>query len=275
MSQHSTPLPIRIETESGHPDRPTVTRLAARLRGLGSNNRWVVVNRLPYRHHDYIQAYRNDDTTFDVEYLRPGASQLATTVDDVDAVIALFLDWTHQTPGWEGDRQWTPTGFTPPTPDPIAPDDEAVLRKTLQERVNEGFWTFDDVVQRTMDLHNDLTVSKTSTAMLLSEIWNDRAEEQKTWPTVTDCDRLDEAFIRLREAGITAQQNFACCMRCGTAEIGGDAPDTDRGYVFYHMQDTEAAASGHGLHLAFGTYAKDDDPWRSAARWSNTSPLRG
>jgi len=277
VSSYPAPLPIRIETEAGSPDRPTVSRLTARLRGLGPDNRWITASRSPYRHLDYIQAYRDDDNSFAVEYLRPGAPQLTTRVEEVDAVVELFVNWAHQTADWDAGHDWAPTGFTPSAPDPISPEDEEVLRGTLHKRVNEGFWTFDDIVQRTMDQHNELSVPKASVAMLLSEIWNARVEEEKTWPAVTDCKRLDEAFLRLREAGITAEQNFACCMRCGTAEIGADAPDTHRGYVFYHMQDTEMAAEGYGLHLAFGTYAKDADSveiGRTVVKYLTTQGLR-
>ncbi|GAA3642822.1 hypothetical protein GCM10022267_31820 [Lentzea roselyniae] len=38
----------------------------------------------------------------------------------------------------------------------------------------------------------------------------------------TDPERLTRAFAALREAGITARENFTCCRSCGESEIGGE-----------------------------------------------------
>lgn len=78
------------------------------------------------------------------------------------------------------------------------------------------------------------------------------------WPAVTDCDRLDAAFAALEEAGIVARQNFSCCGTCGSTEIWDEVDEARaegravRGYGFFHMQDAESAADGHGLYLAYG-----------------------
>ncbi|GAA3036636.1 DUF6891 domain-containing protein [Streptosporangium longisporum] len=78
--------------------------------------------------------------------------------------------------------------------------------------------------------------------------------EQRTWPAVTDCDRLAAAFRDLDLAGIVAREDHACCQTCGVAEIGAEvrAQEGARGYVFYHRQDAEHAAQGGDLFLAFG-----------------------
>lgn len=81
---------------------------------------------------------------------------------------------------------------------------------------------------------------------------------EATWPVETECDRLDAAFRQLEASGIVARQNFSCCGTCGSAEIGDEIEEvrqrrlSARGYAFYHMQDTEAAAEGRGLYLAYG-----------------------
>jgi len=82
--------------------------------------------------------------------------------------------------------------------------------------------------------------------------------DQATWPDVTDCDRVDDAFAELNRSGIVCRQNFTCCSNCGHYEIGDEmkAEKDDglvvRGYAFYHMQDTERAADGGGLFVRFG-----------------------
>jgi hypothetical protein len=89
--------------------------------------------------------------------------------------------------------------------------------------------------------------------------------EQATWPAVTDCDRLNAAFVELERAGIVARQNFTCCQTCGHCEIGDEIATARkagvevRGYTFYHMQDTESAVEGDGLYLAYGAVEAGDD----------------
>lgn len=90
--------------------------------------------------------------------------------------------------------------------------------------------------------------------------------EQASWPTPTDCDRLDAAFAALEQGGIVCRQHFSCCGTCGAAEIW-DEIDTARGagldvrgYAFYHVQDTEAAVEGYGLYLNYGAVEDDEAP---------------
>ena len=86
-----------------------------------------------------------------------------------------------------------------------------------------------------------------------------RRAEEATWPERTDNTLLDEAFARLREEGLTVEDNFTCCQRCGLSEIGGEAAEGSPGYVFFHQQDLESAAAGHGLMLAYGAFGGDPD----------------
>jgi hypothetical protein len=85
------------------------------------------------------------------------------------------------------------------------------------------------------------------------------AEAEKSWPAVTDCDRIDAAFRDLESSGIVARQNFTCCQTCGHAEIWdemksvADSGQSVTGYAFYHWQDTEAAVDGDGLRFAYGS----------------------
>jgi hypothetical protein len=80
----------------------------------------------------------------------------------------------------------------------------------------------------------------------------------KTWPAVTDYDRLHRAFAALEDRGITARENFSCCGTCGSSEIWGEMDEARSsgakvtGYVFFHMQDTEAATDGGDLYLNYG-----------------------
>lgn len=89
-------------------------------------------------------------------------------------------------------------------------------------------------------------------------------KEKQAWPATTDCDRLDAAFDELNQRGILARHHWWCCQTCGHAAMPEERDATiargapARGYAFYHAQDTEAAADGQGLYLAFGAFEDGD-----------------
>ena len=81
--------------------------------------------------------------------------------------------------------------------------------------------------------------------------------EKRTWPSVTDCDRLDQAFAAMNERGVVALQNAGYTQSDGYEDFCQayeDHPDKSSviGYCFYHGQDLERAVAGGGLLLAFG-----------------------
>jgi len=83
------------------------------------------------------------------------------------------------------------------------------------------------------------------------------AKERSTWPTITDCERLDHVFDALNKRGIIAIQNAGYTQSDGyddvmEARARHPNPDGLVGYCFYHGQDLERAVNGLGLFLAFG-----------------------
>lgn len=86
-----------------------------------------------------------------------------------------------------------------------------------------------------------------------------QADKERAWTEATDCDKLDWVFEYLEATGIAARQDYTCCQTCGTSEIVAEMREAKRpyfGYVYYHMQDTDGAAEGGSLYVAFG--ASDD-----------------
>jgi hypothetical protein len=99
--------------------------------------------------------------------------------------------------------------------------------------------------------------------LVKAEVVRQKAE-QKSWPAVTDCDRLDRAFAALEAEGILAIHNAGFTPSEGIAEMseqyraaGGTASGIV-GYCFYHRQDMEYALKYHKLGLAFGDIDGDD-----------------
>ena len=123
----------------------------------------------------------------------------------------------------------------------FASDDE--IRDQVVEMVSEESDPDDELLDRIDDL--------------IENAGSARAEEQEKWAGLTDCDRLDAAFAELEAERIVCRQNWTCCQTCGHAEIGAELQPGSRGYAFFHQQDTEAAADGEGLYLAYGAGSDD------------------
>jgi hypothetical protein len=149
---------------------------------------------------------------------------------------------------------------------------------TLQQAVEElggyirrdvaaGFSDPDHIAESAVEVlsgEHDAEALRPHALRLTREAIEAHRREQATWPAVTDCDRLDAAFVELERSGIVARQNFTCCQTCGHYEIGDEitaareAGREVRGYTFYHMQDTESAVEGGGLCLAYGALEPGD-----------------
>jgi hypothetical protein len=138
----------------------------------------------------------------------------------------------------------------------------------LRVKVSSGFDTRDELVQSAVDVYSDdaaENVLRPVAERITDDLLAEHKQRQAEWPAVTDCDRLDRAFAELEAKGVVSRQNFSCCGTCGTAEIGDEIGETiangkvARGYTFYHMQDTDAAASGRGLYLNYGSVTDSED----------------
>lgn len=145
---------------------------------------------------------------------------------------------------------------------------EQEVRLFVARRVAQGFDSEEDILEETLEFFQDeygeSASFSTMVNRLTSELMAVHLEESRTWPAVTDCDRLDKAFDELEEAGIVARQNFTCCQNCGHAEIWEELELTRQerevsGYVFFHMQDTERVLEEGRLYIAYGAADSNDE----------------
>lgn len=72
---------------------------------------------------------------------------------------------------------------------------------------------------------------------------------------------LNEAFAKLRKAGMIARQNYLCCQSCGCAGVDRDFNNLSAekqksklGYCFYHRQGNARRKQSHNFHLTFGVF---------------------
>ena len=135
---------------------------------------------------------------------------------------------------------------------------------TMLERLREGFTDeatilADVVLRACADLREpEATEVRDAAPALLGEALARHMRVQASWPTVTDCDRLDAAFDELNELGIFARHHWWCCENCGFAAMVAEERAA-HGYVFYHRGDTASAMRGHGISLSYGALADDAD----------------
>lgn len=138
---------------------------------------------------------------------------------------------------------------------------QAEICDFLRQKVHSGFDDPQDFPASAGEVFSDqadISEIEAFARPALQDILIDYFAEQRQWPDVTDCDRLDAAFAELESKGIIARQNFWCCGTCGLSAIGEEIAESKasghevRGYTFYHEQDTESAVEGHGLYLYYG-----------------------
>ena len=138
--------------------------------------------------------------------------------------------------------------------------DEYIL-DAIRNHVWSGFYSADDVHQ----LIDDLLEDDADEAMLRAAVepeFTRKVAAEGSWPPITDCDRLDQAFAALDARGVIALQNAGYTMSDGITEVSEALHQRGKegvqGYCFYHGQDLERAVEGEGVMLAFGSL--DDDP---------------
>jgi len=137
----------------------------------------------------------------------------------------------------------------------LEPQEVEEIEEFARPLVHGGFTGRDEVVAVAVEYFED-QYAEADLAARVDRLWQARVAEQATWPAETDAERVLAVLESM--PGIVARANFTCCGTCGTAEIGAAAREGDHGYVFFHQQDTEAAASGAGLYLSYGTFDGTD-----------------
>ncbi|MDY0810005.1 DUF6891 domain-containing protein [Kitasatospora purpeofusca] len=146
---------------------------------------------------------------------------------------------------------------------------DEVLRDA-EERARElircGFQEPDEIAESLVEVLDDQGLTMEEAERIVAPLWRARLAEQASWPETTDVDRLEAAFDALEELGIVAAMDFTCCASCGYTEIGGEAEEDSRGFVFFHQQDTERAADGGGLMLRYGGFQVDGESTEAAVR---------
>ncbi|MFB7669090.1 hypothetical protein ACFC1R_35125 [Kitasatospora sp. NPDC056138] len=252
-------LPVSLLTEDGGQlDHPTEVELRALLSRIGGpGDHYVVAERIPAEPQVFLQTWREADGPFEVEYRDGSEDQYGVRATDPAALAGTFLAWAGGDPSWAAAHDWRRLDLTS-TPG-LTEETRAQARAHARTLLRGGFLDFRAVAVAVSEMSEpgEGFVTVEQAGRILGPLWDERLAEQESWPEVTDADRLARAFATLEERGVVARMNFACCGRCGHDEMQEFADGRARGYVFFHSQDTDRAAAGHGLWLAYGAYGPE------------------
>ncbi|MEV5689082.1 MULTISPECIES: DUF6891 domain-containing protein [unclassified Streptomyces] len=253
-------LDIKVETENSE----THTRISPdALSDLvhrigGRKDRFLVVQRVPDRPGFFVQVWHEEGAEYQLEYRAGGPrDHFRAAVGSPDRVAGAMVRWARQDSAWDAGIEWADAEL--PAADPV-PELAPEIREQLEDRIRlslrGGYGTVDSLTGTAEDyLVKDGVhpVTRAQARELVERLWLERVDEQTRWTDVTDADRLERAFAALEGRGITAREHFTCCRSCGLSEIRAENEQA-RGFVFFHTQNTDGAASGHGLSLYYGGF---------------------
>jgi hypothetical protein len=134
------------------------------------------------------------------------------------------------------------------------------IGRYIRCEITSGFVVLEDLVERSLRTLGDGPDAKAfrpqAKRQLRAAIAAQRAEE-KRWPAVTDCDRLDTALVALEKAGLFTRLTF-CYHPSGIAEIrpqltqGWEGIRKVRGYAHCHICETDPLFFNGALYFDHG-----------------------
>jgi hypothetical protein len=152
-------------------------------------------------------------------------------------------------------------------------DNEAVALDAVRRYVRSGMHGTDEIIEIIDEaIFEPGQIDRDWLRAEVDKAFQQKRAEEKTWPEVTDCDRLDRVFESLEEQGILALQNAGYTQSDGLSDVsqlyheaGGEQSGIE-GYCFYHGQDLERVMNSRELWLAFGHVSGEDEPGAEIGR---------
>lgn len=169
----------------------------------------------------------------------------------VGLVLLGLLSWWYSKNGGTGDDEANPQ------PESDA-DTAEFMRTNSRYLVWAGFLGREEIIEAIPEVLG-VDVDEATVAAVVDAELARKAEDEKTWPDRTDCDRLDSVFSTLDERGILAKQCAGYTQDDALSDLSealADAEDERKytGYCFYTAQDVESLLDGQReLYLGFGT----------------------
>lgn len=137
--------------------------------------------------------------------------------------------------------------------------------KEIRSWVRTGFYDQDELMEIfTEELYEPGELDEDQVRHIIETELAKIKTEQKSWPAVTDVDKLEEVFEQLNQSGVIALHNAGYTQSDGHSDVSEAYQELENkskilGYCFYHGQDLERAVLGEGLFLTFGTIDPNAD----------------
>ena len=138
-------------------------------------------------------------------------------------------------------------------------ENQTIALERSHELVWSGFYSVDEIVEsitETVFWSGELEADWLRNQVMGQ--FREKLAAEKSWPKVTDCDRLDKGLDSLRMQGIVVLQNAGYTQSDGIDDVaelyheaGGELSDI-KGYCFYHGQDLARVVATGELWLSFG-----------------------
>lgn len=139
----------------------------------------------------------------------------------------------------------------------------------IEEKIIAGYLSGDEIVAATAQEYIEDAQDKHAARArgviekLVVTAITEKITTEHRWLGLTDCDRLNLAFVELNRLGIVACQNLGCCNDCAHTDIlkiadrrAADAA-TICGYAFFHQRDVERVVRTGELNVSFNAYSKN------------------
>ena len=141
---------------------------------------------------------------------------------------------------------------------------QADILQQLRISIRSGFYNKEEIFTNIEDYLYEIPFDQDWTKKQIDSAYAVQLKEQTTWPTVTDFDRLVQAFDLLNSSGIIALHNAGMTKQDGEGD-GEEIHDDllkegieTKGFCYYHWQDVERVVDDGHLFIGFGDFKNSD-----------------
>lgn len=134
----------------------------------------------------------------------------------------------------------------------------------LSISIKSGFYDKEEIFTNIEDYLYEIPFDQDWTRKQIDSAYAKRLKEQATWASVTDFDKLVQAFDLLNSAGIIALHNAGITKEDGEGDSEEIHDDLlikgikTKGFCYYHWQDVERVVDDRHLYIGFGGFSNSD-----------------
>lgn len=134
----------------------------------------------------------------------------------------------------------------------------------LNISIKSGFYDKEEIFTNIEDYLYEIPFDQDWTKKQIDSAYAERLREQESWATVTDFDKLVQAFDKLNSSGIIALHNAGMTKQDGEGDSQEIHEDLLKkriktsGFCYYHWQDVERVVEDTHLFIGFGNFNNSD-----------------